>query len=363
MARHILTLSYTLLFAISAIPGHAQVQVSELDKTIRDHVKKHDFSGTILVQDQGKEIYHKSFGLADREFDVLITNETKYRIASITKAFTAVLVLQLFEEGKLDLHGTIKTYLPNYTGEGAEQVTIHHLLNHTSGIQNIDTVKTYQEAVSNGIEHYQKPLTTEILMSKYCSGKLVHKVGKVFDYNNGDYIILGKIIEKLTGKTYEEILKQRILDPLKMSESGMLYQRNIVKNLAKTYFREGDTKPLINDLPVYIENWYAAGAMYSTTADLLKFSNAIYGARLLKPETLSLMLKPGLDKYGYGLWIPNIKIGGKQHRAAQRPGSVMGANTVLLRFLDKDLTIIILSNTNTTDIDAFSFLIGRNLIK
>lgn len=363
MEKQLLLVITALFWAaiLQAMP--TQAETPTLETVIPDYAKGHDFNGTILIQDKGTVIYHSSFGIAERAFNSPITNDTKYRIASITKVFTAVLILELYEQGKIDLRGTIKTYLPDYTGEGAGQVTIHHLLNHTSGIQNIDTIKSYEEAVKNGMEVYQRPHTTEELLTKYCSGKLVNEVGKVFDYNNGDYIILGKIIEKMTGKTYAEVLKERILEPLGMSESGMLYQQDIVRNLSNTYFKRDGTKPLVNDLPVFIENWYSAGAMYSTTSDLLKFSNALYGFKLLKPETLGLMLKPGLDNYGYGLWVPSIDIGGVQYRVAQRPGSVMGANGVLLRFLDKDLTVIILSNTNTTDIDAFSFLIGRTLIK
>jgi CubicO group peptidase (beta-lactamase class C family) len=350
-----------LLFATSAQATLAQAQT--LETMIRDYAREHDFNGTILIQRKDKKIYQQSFGVADRSFNIPVNNDTKFRIASITKAFTAVLILQLYEQGKLDLHATIKTYLPGYTGEGAERVTIHNLLNHTSGIQNFDTIKSYEEAVKNGMEVYQLPHTTAELLTKYCSGKLVHEVGKVFDYNNGDYIILGKIIEKITAKGFEVALRERILDPLGMTESGMLYQQDVVRNLANTYFKTGETKPLINDLPVYIENWYSAGGMYSTAADLLKFSNALYGSKLLKPETLSLMLKPGLDNYGYGLWIASIETGGKQYSVAHRPGSIMGANVVLLRFLNEDLTIIILSNTNATNIDTFSFLIGRTLIK
>jgi CubicO group peptidase (beta-lactamase class C family) len=242
-------------------------------------------------------------------------------------------------------------------------VAIRNLLNHTSGIENFDRIKSYEEAVRDGMEAYQLPHTTSELVARYCSGKLVHEVGKVFDYNNADYIILGKVIEKITGKSYEAALKERILDPLGMTESGMLYQRDVMRNLASTYFKIDGTKPLINDLPVYIENWYAAGGMYSTADDLLKFSNALFGGRLLKPETLSLMLKPGLDDYGYGLWVATIEVRGKRYRIAHRPGSIMGANVVLLRFLDEGLTIIILSNTNATNIDAFSFMIGRAVVK
>jgi D-alanyl-D-alanine carboxypeptidase len=352
-----------LWFAASLQATLALAQAQPLEATIRDYTTAHDFNGTILVQHKGRPIYHHSFGVADRAFGIPVKNDTKFKIASITKAFTSVLVLRLYERDKLDLHGTIKTYLPDYVGEGAGRVTIHNLLNHTSGIQNLDTIKSYEEAAKKGLEVYQLPHTIEDLLSRYCSGKLVHEVGEVFDYNNADYIILGKIIEKITGKAFADALKEGILDPLGMTESGMLYQRDVVKNLANTYYKPGATQPLINDLPVYIENWYAAGGMYSTAGDLLKFSDALFGGRLLKPRTLSLMLRPGLDDYGYGLWVASTKIGGKTYRIAHRPGRIMGANGVWLRFLDEDLTVIILSNTNMTDIDAFAFLVGRAAIR
>jgi len=100
--------------------------------------------------------------------------------------------------------------------------------------------------------------------------------------------------------------------------------------------------------------------MYSTATDLARFAEALYGSlELLKPETIKQMLTPGLDNYGYGLWVTSIDVRGRPHRVAQRPGSIMGANTLLLRFLDDELTVVILSNTNATDIDAFGFLIGR----
>lgn len=359
MRSQLVLMTTVLLFATT--PTQAQTQ--RLQTTIRDYAREHNFNGTILVQHKNSKTYQQSFGDANHSFNIPIRNETKFRIASITKSFTAVLILQLYEQGRLDLHSPIRTYLPDYTGEGADRVTIHNLLNHTSGIQNIDTIKSYEEAVKKGIEVYQQPHTTNDLLARYCSGKLVNEVGKVFDYNNADYIILGKIIERITAKTYDEALKERILYPIRMADSGMLYQQDVVRNLANTYLKIGEAGQLINDLPVYIENWYSAGGMYSTTADLLKFSNALYGSKLIKPETLSLMLKPGLDDYGYGLWIDNLAIRGKQYRFAQRPGRIMGANVVLLRFLSEDLTIIILSNSNETDIDKFAFFIGRAVIE
>ena len=338
----------------------AVAQSQSLTRTVRQYARTHSFSGTVLVQKGGKTLYHESFGLADRAFNVPVTNSTKFKAASITKAFTAVLILQLAEHGKLDLNAPIRAYLPNYTGEGADKVRIHNLLNHTSGIENFDRIKSYDEAVRSGIESYQLPHTTDDLLTKYSSGKLVREVGKAFDYNNADYVILGKILEKVYDKPFDAILKERVLRPLAMVNSGMLYQHEIVPNLANTYFKPGDTAALINDLPFFTQNWYSAGGMYSTATDLAKFANALYrSSKLLRPETLKKMVTPGLDEYGYGLWIRDIKVRGKSHRFAQRPGSIMGANTLLLRFLDDDLTVVILSNTNLTDIDAFGFFVGR----
>ena len=343
---------------LADLPDYA----AKLAAVVSAYAKEHVFHGTVLVQDKGQIVYHMSFGVADRAFNVPTTNGTKYRIASITKLFTAVLILQLFEQGKLDVHAPMKRYVPDFTVEGMERITIHHLLNHTSGLPNTDVVKTYEEAVQRGIEIYQKPSTTDELAARYCVRKPVHEPGEKFDYNNGEYILLGKVIEKLTGMTYEAALQKYILGPLEMNGTGMLYQRTILENLANTYFQPHKDANIVNDMPVYIENWYTAGGLYSDTTDLLKFANALFGGQLLKPDTFSRMLTPGLDNYGYGIWASSITVGEKQRSIAHRPGSIMGANTVLLRFLDDDLTVIILSNTNTTDIDDFSFTIGRTVL-
>jgi D-alanyl-D-alanine carboxypeptidase len=360
MKRRLLVATFLCLSASAPQWTGTEAQGQNLTRTIRQYARTHAFNGTVLVQKGGRTLYHESFGLADRAFNVPVTNATRFKAASITKVFTAVLILQLVEQGKLDLRAPIRTYLPDYTGEGADKVSIHNLLNHTSGIENFDKIKSYEEAVRNGIESYQLPHTTDELLTKYSSGKIVRETGKAFDYNNADYIILAKILEKLYGKTFDTILKERVLHPLGMTQSGMLYQQEIVPNLAYTYLKPGETSPLINDLPVYIQNWYSAGGMYSTATDLARFASALYASpKLLKRQTLNLMLTPGLDDYGYGLWVRSIDVRGKPHRVAQRPGSVMGANTLLLRFLDDDLTVVILSNTNATDIDAFGFLVGR----
>ena len=338
-------------------------QSAALGKFISSYAKERNFSGTILIEKNSKIGYSKSFGLANRQHKIPNKVETKYKVASITKAFTAVLILRLYEQGKIDLNKTIKTYLPDYKGEAANLVTIHQLLNHTAGMANIDrNITSAESALKNGLPHYQTPLTSDELLAKYCSEKLVNTPGKAFDYNNADYIILGKIIERMSGKSYRQVLDENILQPLGMRNSGMLNQADVLDNLADTYFFREDSKRLGNDLPVYIENWYAAGAMYSTARDILKFSGALFGLKLLKRETLNLMLKPGLDDYGYGVWVYETEINGQKYTVVKRPGRIMGAQGMLFHLLNKDTTIIILSNTDAVNLDEFAAEISKRIV-
>jgi D-alanyl-D-alanine carboxypeptidase len=348
----------------AAAPASAQPASPELQEAITRYAREHDFSGTILVQQGGRRLYFDSFGLAERAFESPATNDTRYRIASITKLFTSVLVLQLAQKGKLDLDAPIRTYLPDYPGGGADRVTVHQLLNHTSGLEPWDRERSFQEAVENGIERYQKPHTSDALLARCCSGGLAGEPGAAFAYNNADYIVLGKIIERVTGKPYDEALAERILRPLGLADTGVTRHDVILPRLASTYFYRDDTETLINDLPVYPENWYASGAMYSTATDLLAFADALYGGgRLLGPESLRRLLAPGLDDYGYGLWSYAFERGGRRYRVAKRPGSIMGANAVLYRLLDLDATVILLANTNRTDLDEFAQRIGDLVVQ
>ena len=255
-----------LVFVALLLPQSLWSQPTAPDAFIAEYAKEHNFNGSILVQKGGSTTYAKSFGLANRSFQVPNTNQTRYWIASITKLFTAALILGLHEQGKVDLQKTIGTYLPDYSGEGAGKVTLHQLLNHTSGLANFDTVKDIETALKSGIPNYQTPYTSDQLLAKYCSGKLVSTPGKVFDYNNADYIILGKIVERVYGKPYEQVLRERILQPLKLESTGMLHQSDIVVGLADTYFFRDDLKALVNDLPVYPENWSATPGRRTSTS-------------------------------------------------------------------------------------------------
>ncbi|QJB31634.1 beta-lactamase family protein [Chitinophaga oryzae] len=353
---------FPVLFLLAFRPAFGQS--SQAERFIDSFVTKNNFNGTVLLAKNDKAWYRKSFGTANFRLNIPNTTDTRYKVASITKAFTAVLILQLYEQGKIDLNKSISSYLPDYKGEGADKVTVTQLLNMTSGIHNMDAGLTLESALKNGMPQYQAPHTSDEMLALFCSGKLVNEPGKVWDYNNADYIILGKIIERTTGKTFEQNLRSSILQPLKMANTGIAYQQEIIPRLADTYFYRDDIKAMVNDLPVYPENWYAAGAMYSTADDILKFSNALFGKKLLKQTTLDQMFTSGKDEYGYGVWVyKDYDIHGKHYTIIKRPGSIMGAQAMLFHVLEEGTTIIILSNTGTTSLDEFAAKIAARIVR
>jgi len=350
---------YLLIFTLSIIAFQTAIgQQKRLEFFIEEYANKNNFNGTIYIQKDSSQLYYKSFGLADRRFGIPIINETIYKVASITKAFTAVLILQLYEEGKLEMNKPFNTYLPDFKGEASSKVTIHQLLNHTSGMRQIDTISSLDNAFKFGLGYLQKPNTSDQLLDSFKKYSLVNEPGEKWEYNNYEYIVLGKIIEKLYGKTFEQVLKEKILVPLEMNQSGMLKEKAIVANLASTYFIGKHPDTLMTDIPVYIENWYAAGSMYSCADDLIKFSNALFELKLINEESLDRMLEPGLENYGYGVWIK----GQGNQRRMERYGRIMGANAVWMRFLNNDITIIILSNTNMTNLGEYALNAYRNMV-
>ena len=359
-SKFLLSIPTIVFLAAGTLFGQTSGYVNFIDS----YAKAHRFSGTIMIQDKRKIGYARSFGYANRQFKVPNTIQTKYKIASITKAFTAALILRLHEQGRISVDQTIKTYLPNYAGPAGDKVTIKQLLNHTSGMANADRKLTsIESAIKNGLHQYQTPLTTDQLLTIYCSDVLVNQPGQVFDYNNADYIILGKIIERAYGERYDQVLKKEILQPLGLHDSGMLYQHDVIDNLADTYFFRADLKRLANDLPVYIENWFAAGGMYSTATDILKFSNALFGLKIIGRDALSQMFTAGLDEYGYGVWVYATTIKGKKRAVVKRPGRIMGAQSMLFHLRNENVTIILLSNTDSTDLDQFAAEIAKRVTK
>jgi D-alanyl-D-alanine carboxypeptidase len=355
----------TLLLLISG-PALAQVRSAPpsppLPFELDAELQKANFSGTLLVKRNGRPVAERSFGLADRGFGVSITAQTRFRVASITKLFTSVMVLQLVEQGKIELDAPFRSYLPDYPGPGAEAITVRQLLGHMSGLPQFDTVASFDVAIAEGIPQYQKPRTPKQLYEMCCSAAPVARPGERFDYNNADYIVLGQLIEAVTGETYTAALDRLLLRPLGLKDTGMPHWSQIVPALARTYFRRPGGTVFENELPFFWENSYAAGGLYSTRADIARFSDALFGGQILSAKSMRELLKPAGDEYGLGLWSYDFTRKGVRYRVAKRPGSIMGANAMLYRLPDNGLSIVILANTNAVDLDGLAQRLAQAVI-
>ena len=345
----LLWLAFATPVAMAADPA------AEADALLRSH----DFSGVARVSRGSHVLFEHAYGKASIEHDVDVRLDTRFRIASISKLFTAALVERLVEEGRVDADAVIHAYLPEYAGEGGPVVTVRQLLTHTSGIANSDTVGSFEQAVSEGMPLYQLPATPAQIVERHASGRLVHPPGSHFDYNNGDYFILGQIIERVTGEAYPVALRRLILDPLGLDGTGMMDWRSLSPVVATGYLRVEPGAPYIHELPVYHEHWGAAGGLYATAADVARFSDALFAGRIVGPGRLARLLAVERDEYAEGLWVAPVKVRGLADRVAHRPGQVMGANTQLLRYIDDGLTVVLLSNTNTTPMDDTAFAIAK----
>jgi CubicO group peptidase (beta-lactamase class C family) len=320
-------------------PGYAEAM---------GHFGGPNFDGAVVVARAGRIEFLSASGIGNRQSATLLTTKSKFKIASVTKTFTAVMVLQLMQEGRIDLKATIGKYLPSYTGEGKDKVTIDHLLTYSSGIPNCEG--------NTGITVYQRKSTVDEFIAANSSGKLEFIPGTKFSYDNGNYILLGRIIETVTGKSFAQNLQTRILQPLGMANTAMLASQDVVVGLAPTYNIDDKTGAVLADDPMYIENYYSAGAMYSTVEDLLKFDQGIFEGALLKPATLKLMLapRPALYNVAIGFWVTTEKFGTQNLRQATRQGSIWGANADWVHLIDKRIVVIVLSNTNATALPALA---------
>lgn len=342
---------HTLIIAF-LILQHAYGQ-NNLQKSIETYQKEHAFSGIIAVTDKGKTVFEHAYGLANQEFGVKNTLDTRFKIASITKTFTAVLILQLIEQGKLQLTGKINEYLPDFKGEVGEKVSIENLLTYSSG-------REKKETCCESMKVFENKLSIDSFITQYCQGKIIEEPGTKFEYNNGDYVVLGKIIEKIYQKPWEQVLQEQILTPCGMKSTGVVHSSDIIPNLANGYYYENNK--LIKDSPYYTETFSSSGAMYSTLNDMKLFDKALYNNVLLNKKTTEMMLvsHEDLAYVAFGFWTYPSKIGEKEVIFAERQGDILGCKAVWLRNLTEQKTIFILSNTIDGDINELKNLITNN---
>ncbi len=297
---------------IAALPAVAMLtandKASAIDALLEAYSKAGAFNGSALVAEHGKVIFKKGYGLADFEWNVPNTPDTKFRLGSITKQFTATLVMQLVEEGKLSVDARLADLLPYYRKDTGSKITIHHLLTHTSGIPSYTSQPNFMKEVS------RDPYGVREFVEKFCSGELEFEPGTRFRYNNSGYFILGAIVEQIGGASYQELLKKRIFDPLAMSASGYDRSAALLEKRARGY--EAGAGKVRNAEYLDMSLPYAAGSLYSTVEDLYVWDQALYGEKVLPAKALERMLTPALDQYRLRLDDPQGARRSRQGRTA-----------------------------------------------
>lgn len=351
--RHFLRYAPALsIMLFLTINGWGQVSADKeqkIDALLNSYVQNKQYNGNVLVVQKGKVVYTRSYGLADFELNISNQRQTKFKIGSITKQFTALLILQLKEKGLLSLDSNINNYLPWYEHNAGRKVTIRNLLSHSSGLSNYTERPDFynQMALLN--------ISPKDFAAKYCQDSvLLFEPGTKFHYCNTDYYILGLIIESLTQKPYADVLRENILNKLGMRHTGIDSFASIIPNRAKGY--NFNDEGFVNAGPINMStSTYAAGAMYSTVDDLLLWQKALEGSSLLAEENKKLFFTPVINNHAFGLYINKLKNG---KTVMGHPGGINGFSSFLVHFVDDDITIVLLDNITShkrVNLDNISF--------
>lgn len=306
----------------------------KLDEYLIAANKVNKFNGNALIVQKGKMVLQKSYGYKNFAEHILNDSNTIFQIGSITKQFTATIILKLQEEGKLSVHDNLSKYFPEF--KYADEITIENLLTHTSGIYNYTNDIDAADAalVCNPIN---KNLAIEVMQKHEPD----FKPGTTFRYNNSGYYLLGLIIEKVTGKSYEQNIRDLVFTPLQMEHSLFDFSHSADTNIAKGY------QSISNKSQVEATAWrwdstvtYAAGGIWSTTGDMYKWAQAIASKRIISATSWKAATTPHLQHYGYG-WVIDSAFGKK---AITHGGGIPGFIAYLCYYPDEDVTIILLNN-------------------
>ena len=332
-----------LLILLLPLSLAAQKNYSQLlEEYMQAQLTVKSFNGAVLVMKQNKVVLKKGYGPADREWNISNTPEAKFRIGSITKQFTAACILQLIEAGKLSLDDKLSKFYPDFPK--GDSVSIHMLLNHTSGIASYTDQRNFMEVAT-------LPWSKDSIISYFKKRPYNFSPGTKWAYNNSGYFLLGCIIEKVSGQSYDEYLQKNILDKLGMKNSGTDKLDSVLAFRTKGYSRSG--KKFINAGYISMEWPFSAGVMYSTLDDLYKWDRALYNNTVLSDASKQKMFTPGLSNYGYGIIIDSLE----KHPRTWHNGGIPGFSTNISRFIKDDICIIVLSN-NESNVDFISIALA-----
>lgn len=314
---------------------------AKFDRYIQAYVNNKTFSGVVLVAKDGHVLLNKGYGMANYEHMVPNTPQTKFDIASITKQFTAMAIMQLVHAKKLSLNDFVATILPDCPH--GKEFTVFQLLTHTAGIPDHDEsierdyTKPPQATGPNTFD-YSKPVTIADIIAWLADKPLDFVPGSQFKYSNSGYVVLAAIIEKLSGKSYETFLHENIFKPLGMHNTGVLHHRPLIMHRAQGYHRDGTTFYNAQHYDPSVD--IGAGTLYTISGDLYTWDRSLYTNKLLPSELRKQLWQPYLSDYGLGWRIQHLH----NRRCILHAGDWFDCSAIILRFVDDDACIIVLSN-------------------
>jgi CubicO group peptidase (beta-lactamase class C family) len=329
--------------------------LSTIDAIVREAMERDHVVGTSIGVKQGDEILvAKGYGFADLENEVEANEHTVYRIGSVTKQFTAVAIMMLVEQGKISLDDDLTKYLPDYPTRG-HAVTINHLLAHVSGIKGYTEMEKFWDESRLDLSH-------EEMIAMFSAEPFEFPPGERYQYNNSAYYLLGVVIEKVSGQSYAEFLKERIWAPLGLEESHYLDNAPIIKNRAEGY--EVVDENVVNDELLSMKTPYSAGALGSSVVDLLTWQQSLVENRLISEDSYEKMTTPATlndgskTTYGYGLAIGNLE----GRRKISHGGGINGFSTQLSHYPEDGLTVVVLCNSGSASPGALESRIARAVL-
>lgn len=338
---------FVVVFGLLFTTAQNQDLTQQFDDIVAQYYNDANAPGaTVLVAKNGKPIYRKAVGKSNLELNVDMIPENVFMLASITKQFTAVAILMLEEQGKLSLDDPITKFIPDYPTKG-KTITIHHLLNHTSGIKSYTSIGDLRQVA-------RQDKTLDELIDYFKNEPMDFDPGEAYAYNNSGYVLLGKIIEVVSGENYADFIHNHIFQPLEMNASQYGSNTKLIKNRAMPY--EESDNGYVNASYLSMSLPHAAGALTSTIDDMLKWQNALTSNMLIKASTLQKAINGSnlnngehID-YGYGL----SELIFKGSKGYTHSGGIFGTSTDGIYFIEEDIYVIGLSNCNCNNINGLT---------
>ncbi|GAB2578322.1 serine hydrolase [Spirosoma areae] len=331
------------LFFLAFLLSKAQSKQERLDLLMKAYHQFNMFDGSLLVAEKGKVIYKQAFGMANREWNIANRTDTKFMLGSVSKPLTAILMLIQVQKGLIDLDKTIADYIPEFSKNNGSRIKLKQLLNHTSGLPNYDIINDFFPRISR---HY---FTRNEYINLYMDSTLVFTPGTNYYYSSWGYFTLGYIMERVTGKSYAQLMKEDIFDKIGMSHSGSYYHTQIVAQRASGYDYSlgGYTSADFRDQ----SNTMGTGDLYSTVDDLFKLHLAITNNSLLNKTLTDQMFTPGIRpwRYGFGWFNQQFKYTATDSVFTNyHLGMTDGFLSFLIRIPETNSLIVFLCNSTPT---------------